>query len=80
METTLYLNGFVLFNSIVIAIGMIWIFNILPETLNRTPEEIELHFSDNSKSIIDCEIAKINLKPSDSESTQGIDTHKNVSK
>lgn len=32
---------------------------ILPETENRTLEEIELHFSDNSKSLIDINICRI---------------------
>lgn len=32
---------------------------ILPETENRTLEEIELHFSDDRKSLLDTDIKKI---------------------
>lgn len=35
-------------------------YNILPDTENRTLEEIELHFSDKTKKITDRNIAKIN--------------------
>lgn len=33
-------------------------YNILPETENRTLEDIELHFSDNSKKLTDRKIMK----------------------
>lgn len=35
-------------------------FQALPETENRTLEEIELHFSDNKRKITDRHIKKIN--------------------
>lgn len=34
-------------------------YSILPETENRTLEEIELHFSDNSKKLTDRKIVKL---------------------
>lgn len=39
----------------------------MPETENRTLEDIEYHFSDNSKKITDCKIARTFTK----QSTQG---------
>lgn len=33
-------------------------YNVLPETENRSLEEIELHFADNSKPLWDWKIAK----------------------
>lgn len=58
LETTLSLPGVTLFNCVVIAVGFIWMYNILPETENRTLEDIELHFSNNSKKINDRSIMK----------------------
>lgn len=54
--------GIALFNSIVVVLGLILMYNILPDTDNRTLEEIELHFADNSKKITDRKIQKINSK------------------
>lgn len=58
METTLSLPGISLFYCIVCCIGLILMYFILPETENRTLEDIELHFSDNSKKITDHKITK----------------------
>lgn len=53
LETTLSMPGVALINSIVIAFGLILMCKILPETENCTLEDIELHFSDNSKKLTD---------------------------
>lgn len=58
LETTLSLPGVSLFFSLVCGFGLVWMYLILPETENRTLEDIELHFSDNSKSITNHKIAK----------------------
>lgn len=36
-------------------------YNILPETENRSLEDIEIHFSDKTKKITDHKIAKLDL-------------------
>lgn len=51
--------GVALFNCITTAFGLILMYNILPETEGRTLEDIELHFSDNSKNITDRKISKL---------------------
>lgn len=53
--------GVALFNCCVMGAGLILMYKILPETENRTLEDIEMHFSDNSKKITDRKIAKIDL-------------------
>ncbi|XP_055305851.1 facilitated trehalose transporter Tret1-like [Sitodiplosis mosellana] len=58
MDTTLSLPGVALFNSIVIFVGLILMYKILPETENRTLEDIEMHFADKSKKITDRKIDK----------------------
>lgn len=58
LETTLSLPGVTLFNCIVIAIGLIAAYKILPETEGRTLEDIELHFSDKKKKITNHKIPK----------------------
>lgn len=57
--------GVALFNSIVIFVGLILMYNILPETENRTLEDIEMHFADKSKKINDRKIRKLDPKPED---------------
>lgn len=59
LETTLSMPGVALFNSIVIAFGLVLMYKILPETENRTLEDIEMHFSDKSKKLTDRTISKI---------------------
>lgn len=58
METTLSLPGASLLYCFICGLGLIFTYIVLPETEGRTLEEIELHFSDNSKSITDRKIAK----------------------
>ncbi|XP_055301803.1 facilitated trehalose transporter Tret1-like [Sitodiplosis mosellana] len=58
LETSLSMPGVALFNCIIIGCGLILMYNILPETENRTLEDIELHFSDNSKKLTDRKIAQ----------------------
>lgn len=62
LETKLSLPGVTLFNCIVIAIGLILMYYILPETEGRTLEEIEVHFSDKSKNILDHKIQRVKAK------------------
>lgn len=59
LETTLSLPGVTLFFSCVCGIGLIWMYLILPETENKSLEDIELHFSDNSKKMTNHKIAKV---------------------
>ncbi|XP_031637062.1 facilitated trehalose transporter Tret1-like [Contarinia nasturtii] len=59
LETTFSLSGVALFNSIVIAVGLVLMYKILPETENRSLEDIEMHFADNSKKFTDRKIPKI---------------------
>lgn len=62
METTLSLPGITSFYTAVCGAGLIYAYFTLPETEARTLEDIELHFSDNSKGITDRNIVKtINL-------------------
>ncbi|XP_055303169.1 facilitated trehalose transporter Tret1-like [Sitodiplosis mosellana] len=58
-ETTLSMPGVALFNCIVSGFGVFVAYKILPDTENRTLEDIEMHFSDNSKSITDRKILQI---------------------
>lgn len=58
MEVSLSLPGVTLFNCVVIAVGLIFAYKILPETEGRTLEDIELHFSDKTKRITNHKIPK----------------------
>lgn len=58
LETSLSMPGIALVNCIVIGLGFILMYKIMPETENRTLEDIELHFSDNSKKLTDREIVQ----------------------
>lgn len=49
-------------------------YHILPETENRTLEEIELHFSDNKRKIYDRHIKKINPNTMESVFNDGKQT------
>lgn len=51
LEKTLSLAGVSLLYTCVCFLGLVLMCNILPETEDRTLEDIELHFSDNSKGI-----------------------------
>lgn len=53
------LPGVQLLNLFVIAIGIIVMFNILPETENRSLEDIEIHFSDKTKKITNYRIERL---------------------
>ncbi|XP_031639043.1 facilitated trehalose transporter Tret1-like isoform X1 [Contarinia nasturtii] len=65
LETAFSLPGVAFFNCIIIAFGLVLMYNILPETENRTLEEIELHFADNSKKITDRTIAPMCTQQND---------------
>lgn len=62
LETVLSLPGVTLVPCIIIGFGLILLYRILPETTNRSLEDIEIHFSDNSKKITNRKIAKSELK------------------
>lgn len=64
-EEALSIPGVALFSCAVAGIGFIVMYNVLPETDNRTLEEIEMHFTDDSKGIDEHEIAKILHKQSE---------------
>lgn len=59
---TFALSGTSLFFCFMCGIGFILMFMILPETENYSLEDIERHFSDNSKKITDRKILKSNEK------------------
>lgn len=67
VETTLSLPGASLLYCFICGFGLIFTYIVLPETEGRTLEEIELHFSDNSKSITDRKIAKFKSKTNDKQ-------------
>lgn len=56
LETTLSLPGVSLLYTFICFFGLLLTYRILPETENRSLEDIELHFSDNSKKITDRKI------------------------
>ncbi|XP_031634375.1 facilitated trehalose transporter Tret1-like [Contarinia nasturtii] len=58
VETWLSLPGAIIFYGIISLTGLIVMYNILPETEQRSLEDIELHFSDNKKGITDIYISK----------------------
>ncbi|XP_055301619.1 facilitated trehalose transporter Tret1-like isoform X2 [Sitodiplosis mosellana] len=57
-ESWLSLPGVICLYGVIAVVGFISMLFILPETENRTLEEIELHFSDNKRSIFDIKIKK----------------------
>lgn len=59
LETTLSLPGVSLLYLVISCAGLIYAYYVLPETNNRTLEDIELHFCDNSKKITDHKIVKV---------------------
>lgn len=63
LETSLSMPGVATFFCIVATVGLILMFNILPETENYSLEDIENHFSDNSKKITDWKIQRGNKLP-----------------
>lgn len=56
LETFLSLPGVILFYGIIGIIGFVAMYYTLPETEQRSLEDIERHFSDNSRSITDIHI------------------------
>lgn len=58
LETSLSLFGLLTIYAFFDIFGLIYIYKYLPETERRTLEEIELHFSDNSKKLSDIKIRK----------------------
>lgn len=54
--------------------GLILSYFILPETENRTLEEIEMHFSDNTKGLADWKIAKSSKRNQVGLDNKGYDT------
>lgn len=57
---TLYLPGASLFYCAICGLGFILMYLVLPETENISLEDIELHFSDDSKKITNRKIIKSN--------------------
>lgn len=58
LETSLSLPGVTLLTAILIGLALFTMYMILPETRNRTLEDIELHYSDNSKKITNRKIPR----------------------
>ena len=58
MEEWLTLPGIITFYGVVGAIGYVAMYLTLPETEECTLEEIESHFSDNSRKLTDIRIRK----------------------
>lgn len=61
LETTLSMPGISLLYCTVAVIGLISMYKIMPETENRSLEDIELHYSNDSKKITDWYIVRKNL-------------------
>lgn len=59
----LSMPGTSLLYSAISGVGLILMYFFLPETENFSLEEIELHFSDNSKSLTDRKIVKKSQTP-----------------
>lgn len=86
LEMTLSMPGVTLFYCIISVIGFIIMYQILPETEDRSLEDIEMHFSNNSLKLTDRNIPKsspntkmnINNNPKDCETN--IDTEQNGKK
>lgn len=69
LETSLSMPGIALLNCVIVTFGLILIYKIMPETENRTLEEIEMHFSDKSKKLNDRKIASVSSEqPAEPES------------
>ncbi|CRK97315.1 CLUMA_CG010709, isoform A [Clunio marinus] len=58
LETSLTLFGVVALYAAFDIVGLLYIYLFVPETERRTLEEIELHFSDNTKKLSDIKIRK----------------------
>lgn len=58
LEKALSLPGIALFYSAIAICGLILMYQIMPETEGFTLDEIETHFSDDSKAITDWKIPK----------------------
>lgn len=58
LDKGLSLNGVMWFYSVINLIGLFYVYFLLPETENRTLEDIEVHFSDNTRKLTDINIAK----------------------
>lgn len=69
LETTLSLPGISLFYGITAGFAFVSMYFILPETEGRTLEDIEHHFSDNSKRITDWKIEKTNTECQNQQKT-----------
>lgn len=67
LETSLSMPGISLVNCLISAFGLILMYKIMPETENRSLEDIEAHFSDRSKSLTDRKIARIEDKEGESD-------------
>lgn len=70
LETTLSMPGISLVYCVVCGVALILMYFILPETEDRSLEDIELHFSCNSKKITDRKIAKSTTFGKDIECTR----------
>lgn len=57
LEIGLSMPGVTALYCSIAAIGLIWTYNVLPETEGRTLEDIERHFSDKTKKLTDHNIA-----------------------
>lgn len=74
LELLLSIPGVIGFYGLIGVVGFIGMYFTLPETEMRTLEDIELHFSDNSKSITD-----INIRINSAADLTGIDVKQPVS-
>lgn len=58
LEKSLTLFGVIALYAVLDILGFIFIYLYVPETERRTLEDIEIHFSDNSKKLSDIKIKK----------------------
>lgn len=59
LDKGLALSGAMWFYTAVNLIGLVFVYYYMPETENRTLEDIEMHFSENDKKLTDIKIPKI---------------------
>lgn len=70
LETTLSLPGTSLLYCVIVGVGLILTYFILPETEGRTLLDIERHFLNNSKKLTDRKITKTRSNFTDSPDNQ----------
>lgn len=79
LETSLSMAGISALNCAIAAGGVILIYKIMPETENRTLEDIERHFWDKSKKLTDRKIARVSVEHQSELGNENMDEVNNKS-